>query len=181
VSRASLFVVAAAALSSAMLGVFWKRDLEQQRKLEALNARVTELVDAVRSSQASPAGARRAEGRSSLEPRDVERIAQAVAAASHAAAGSAAAAIEPEPIATARMPSPTRSPSTPEQQVAVFRASDRLDEALRRRTLTSDDITAIRTELAMSPPEAAEQLRAKIARAINRKELVPEEHPFTIP
>jgi hypothetical protein len=173
-SRWAILVVVLAA--GGVIGALVKRDHDEQRRFDELAKQVAALEAAVSANaeRTSPP----TQVACSLDSQQLDAIRRVVAATTPASppqkakqSAAAAAEVTPEP--------PER---TPEQLAALARADDLVDEGLRRRTLTRDDVVAIRRELAVAgnSGEEAQALRAKIAAAVSRGDLVPS-GPHFIP
>ena len=66
-------------------------------------------------------------------------------------------------------------PAAPVSTEAADSANRTLDEVLQRGRITPDDLHKLGAELVAATSEQRDQLRARIAAAINRNELVPED------
>lgn len=69
----------------------------------------------------------------------------------------------------------------PANAVAVEGAEHLVAQAITRGRISRDDVMALRTQLAGARPEQADEVRQRIAAAINRDELVPEDPNFIFP
>jgi hypothetical protein len=151
-----------------------KRDRDQQRRLDELSARIAALSDAAQALapplEALPALL--AQRRCALDMQDIDRIVRA-------AAGAKGYAV---PTTVAPAPDkPDPSPPLPEQTAALDRAKARFADAIARHTLTRDDVLEMRAQLTSVGTVEAEALRARVATAINHRELVPQDRHFVIP
>jgi hypothetical protein len=163
-----------AAIGVAIAGValVWLavRDHEAQGRLERLSDEVVALRTAVLQSQVpevSPAMPSAA--RCGFDSTQIDAMARAVGLVLARAPSSAS------PPSNGPRDAGGEAPEDPEQEVATAHARDLVEAAIRRRTLTQDDVTQIRRELiAADSPSEAERLRLSIAAAINRGELVPQ-------
>jgi len=74
-------------------------------------------------------------------------------------------------------PSPTRvaEPAKPPTTEALDNANHALDDIIHRGRITPDDLSTLRNQLATATSEQRDQVRARIAAAINRDELVPDD------
>jgi len=177
--RRTLAVTATIAAVAAA-GLLVKRDRDQQHRLDDLAARVAALSEAAQALapplQALPALL--GERRCVLDARDVDRLVRAAMAVKADVKG------QPGPSAIALGPAPERpepSPRSPEQIAALGRAKTRLADAMARHTLTRDDVLEMRAELVSVGTAEAEALRARIASAINHRELIPQDRHFFLP
>jgi hypothetical protein len=170
------------ALALGVIAVLAKRDREQQARIDALAGEMASLRDSVHAAVVpSPPGIA-LRSACALDSEQLDAVKRAVEAAmAHPASGggttppSRSAASEPQ-AAGAKPPE-----RTAEQEAALARANDVLDDALRRRSLTRADVDQLRGELAAAgPSDEAQEIRRKIAAAVNRKELVPD-GPHFIP
>jgi polyhydroxyalkanoate synthesis regulator phasin len=66
----------------------------------------------------------------------------------------------------------TEPPATASTE-ALENANRALDEIIHRGRITQEDVNKLRNELATATAEQRDQVRARIASAINRDELVP--------
>jgi hypothetical protein len=67
-----------------------------------------------------------------------------------------------------------QSPSPPSTE-ALDNANHSLDDIVHRGRITPDDVNTLRSQLASATSEQRDQVRARIAAAINREELIPED------
>jgi hypothetical protein len=171
-----LGLVAVLVMCGTTIGLLAKHDRDQQRRLNVLAADLSALTDNVHGlvmpmQAVVPLLSHLSD---EIAARQLERSSQVASGkpAVHAAGNAPPAASEQaEPAAM-----------SPVQQVALARAHRVLEGAIGRRTLTRDDVLEMRTELAtVNSRQAAEELRAKIASAINRNELVPEDRQYFMP
>ena len=177
--RRTLAVTATIATVTAA-GLLVKRERDQQHRLDDLAARVAALSEAAQALvpplQAMPALL--AERRCVLDARDVDRLVRAAMVAKadlKSQPGTSAIALGPPPD------KPEPSPPSPQQVAALDRAKARLADAMARHTLTRDDVLEMRAELASVGTAEAEALRARIASAINHRELIPQDRHFFLP
>jgi hypothetical protein len=166
-------------LALGVIAVLAKRDREQQARIDALAREVAALNESVHAAavlQAPSAMPWRSACALDSEQLDaVKRAVEAVvssrapSASGRSAAPSGTGASEPQ-VAAANPPERAAA-----QETALVRANDVLDDALRRRSLTRGDVESLRRELALAgPSEEAQDIRQRIAAAVNRRELVPE-------
>jgi hypothetical protein len=92
----------------------------------------------------------------------------------------------PTPAGEAAPPRPERAVEPPAEDTgahveAVAAAHRIVDDALSRGRLSRDDVLALSARLAGTPPASAFEVRARIAAALNRNELVPEDDHFVFP
>lgn len=168
--RSSLAIGGAFALLL-VLGLLQLHQLRGQgEELESLRTRLTEL------ESASPAPAPTAEpafGRGAvvavLQPEDLDRIAEAVAARLS----------PPTPERAAAETSP-RPPS--EEQVQLSReGSERVERSIASGTLRKDDVLALRKLRGKLDPAAFDALLQQLVLALNSQRLVPEDPLFALP
>lgn len=76
---------------------------------------------------------------------------------------------------------PAATPPTRTRTEAIAQAHDQLESVLSRRRLSQDDVLSLRTSLAGADSEEAQEIRRRIAAAINTRELVPEDPHFIMP
>ena len=173
-------VVVTAVVGAVTAALLFKRDREQQHRLDDLSARVAALSEAAQALapplRALPALL--AQQRCVLDAQDIARLVRLAAdAKADVKAGPGTAAIAPAP--TPDKPDP--GPASPEQAAALDRAKARFADAIARHTLTRDDVLEMRAQLTSVGTAEAEALRARVATAINHRELVPQDRHFVIP
>ena len=66
-------------------------------------------------------------------------------------------------------------PASPPSTEALDNATHSLDDIIHRGRITPDDLNTLRSQLAAATSEQRDQVRARIAAAINRDELVPDD------
>lgn len=152
------------------------RDRQQQKRLDALSGQLEDLSMVTRGLalplQTLPALLGQLHCK--LDPNDLSRLAGVATGKAGPPATASPAVVHTEKIGPTEL--------SYDQVAALDRAQRRLEEALSRRLLSQADVLEIRAQLvAGGSPQAAEKLRARIASAINRKELVPEQRPFILP
>jgi hypothetical protein len=175
------FRVALTVCAVAAVCLLAKRDHDQQARVDGQQARIDGLTqeiaalsDLLRNDARQPA----APVPCALDSRQIAAIEQAAVAA-RSALGAA-----PPPVASssaAPAQGATHVELDDQQESALARANDVLAAALRRRTLTGDDVTTLHRELAVvGPSDETRELRRKIVVAVNRGELVPD-GPYFVP
>ncbi len=78
---------------------------------------------------------------------------------------------EGEPPSATRVAQSASPPSTE----ALDNANHSLDDIIHRGRITPDDLNTLRSQLAAATSEQRDQVRARIAAAINRDEIVPDD------
>jgi hypothetical protein len=157
------------------LGLLAKRDIDQQRRVDALAREIAALrvdLDSRSGGQAPPPLAALL-GRSvcSLDSASLDAISATVARASRSATARDVDADD------AAAPAPR-----PEEEAALARARELVDRTLSRGRLSVADFMAIRAAFsAANRPDAVSELRQRIVVAINDGSLVPDDRHRLVP
>ncbi len=152
-----------------LLGLLQLHQLRGQgEELELLRTRLAELET---PSTAPVPAAEPAFGRGAvvavLQPEDLDRIAQAVAAR-----------LAPP---TAEEAESAPRPPSPEQVELSREASERVERSIASGTLRKDDVLALRKLRGKLDPAAFDALLQQLVLAMNAQRLVPEDPLFALP
>ncbi len=181
--RVSVLAVSAGATLAAMaVGLSWHHERDQAQAVRELTGEVSALRAQLAASAAAPTPAATCEG---LRPADE-------AAAGAVDAGVAGVAGRPSGVVVAKGNPPLERvvieprvgdggrPMSAEQAASLARATDLVDAALRRGTITPAEMASLRARIdAAGRSEESEALRAQIADAINQGQVVAERPPPT--